>query len=128
MKTTLSRAGTFEEPKRQQQQQPPMRAEMAPKYRLQAREQAPEFLTQMTQRIKKQRQEARGRLGLDRPDETRGPVEVKKAELAPHEIPFAARFLTLNLAPPHGTMPPPPPQQRRPKAYGAPSHLGRLPL
>ena len=71
----------------------------------------PEYLTAMASRIKRARADSRAQLGIAAPHESRQTDATAQTETPPHLIPFQAQGLTLNLAPPHGSMPPP---QRQP--------------
>jgi hypothetical protein len=69
--------------------------------------QLPEYLTVMASRIKRERAESRAQLGIAAPQESRQTDTTAQTETPPHLIPFQAQGLTLNLAPPHGSMAPP---------------------
>ena len=73
----------------------------------------PEYMQHMSKRVKKNRLEKRIMLNdtETRESDTTAPEYVQK-DTAPNIIPFDAKYLTLNLAPPHGNMPPPPPPPR----------------
>ena len=80
---------------------------------------APEYLKQMTARIQKQGGvgAAPGKAAPGKAAGDRTPKDIQQhKDTPPHIIPFEARHLRLNLAPPHGHLPPPvarPPPPRR---------------
>ena len=77
--------------------------------------QLPEYLTVMASRIKRARADKRAQLGIVA-QEDRNTDTTAQTETPPHLIPFQAQGLTLNLAPPHGSMAPrqlPPPRRRQ---------------
>jgi len=74
----------------------------------------PEYVLETVKRARATKLQSRHRLGLEPVLEKRPSLEAVEVDTPDHVIPFAARFLRLHLAPPHGSFLPPPPRRPPP--------------